>query len=43
MPFDATGLVQITDALVAEGFSESDIRKIMGGNVVRLLRNGLPE
>ena len=43
MPFDATGLVRITDALLAEGFSEAEIRKIMGGNTVRLLMNGLPE
>ena len=43
MPFDATGLVQITDALLGEGFSEGEIRKIMGDNVVRFLMNGLPE
>ena len=43
MPFDVTGLVQITDALLAEGFSEGEIRKIMGDNVVRFLMNGLPE
>ena len=41
-PFDTTGLVQITDALLAEGFSESDIEKIMGGNVIRLLLATLP-
>jgi membrane dipeptidase len=41
-PFDTTGLVQITDALLAEGFSESDIEKIMGGNIVRLLKENLP-
>ena len=43
MPFDATGLVQITDALLAEGFSESEIRDIMGGNTIRLLMNELPQ
>jgi microsomal dipeptidase-like Zn-dependent dipeptidase len=43
MPFDATGLVQITDALLGEGFSVGEIRKIMGDNVVRFLMNGLPE
>ena len=42
MPFDTTGLVQITDALLNEGFSESEIAAIMGGNVIRMLRNGLP-
>lgn len=41
-PFDTTGLVQITDALLNEGFSEDDIRKIMGGNVLRVLREYLP-
>jgi microsomal dipeptidase-like Zn-dependent dipeptidase len=41
-PFDTTGLVQITDALLAEGFSEADIEKIMGGNVIRLLLANLP-
>lgn len=42
-PFDASGLAQITEALLAKGFSESDIRKIMGENVVLLLRRTLPE
>lgn len=41
-PFDTTGVVQITDALIQEGFSESDIEKIMGGNVIRLLIATLP-
>ena len=40
--FDTTGLVQLTDALLANGFSERDIHKIMGGNEVRLLRQALP-
>jgi microsomal dipeptidase-like Zn-dependent dipeptidase len=42
-PFDTTGVVQITDALLEEGFSEEDIAKIMGGNVIRLLKALLPE
>jgi microsomal dipeptidase-like Zn-dependent dipeptidase len=41
-PFDATGLVQITDALLREDFSEDEIRKIMGGNVIRMLQTYLP-
>ncbi len=41
-PFDATGLVQITDALLAEGFREDEIRKVMGGNVLRVLSATLP-
>jgi len=41
-PFDASGWVLVTDALLQEGFSEPDIRKIMGENVVRVLLQGLP-
>ena len=41
-PFDTTGLVQITDALIAEGFSDEDIGKIMGRNVLKLLIQNLP-
>ena len=41
-PFDTTGLVQITDALLAEGFSDSEISLIMGGNVLLFLKNNLP-
>lgn len=41
-PFDTTGLAEITDALLEEGMSESDIEKIMGGNVLRLLRENMP-
>jgi membrane dipeptidase len=41
-PFDTTGVVQITDALMEEGFSETEIGLIMGGNVLRLLVQNLP-
>jgi microsomal dipeptidase-like Zn-dependent dipeptidase len=41
-PFDATGYPQITQALLDAGMSEGDIERIMGGNVVRLLRESLP-
>jgi len=41
-PFDASGWALVTDALLQEGFSEQDIRKIMGENVVRVLLQGLP-
>jgi microsomal dipeptidase-like Zn-dependent dipeptidase len=34
-PFDTPGLAALTDALLAEGFSDEDIAKIMGGNVFR--------
>ena len=41
-PFDASGWVLVTDALLQEGFSEPDIRKITAENVVRVLLQGLP-
>ena len=41
-PFDVTGLPQLTDGLMAAGFSTDDIRAIMGGNVQRLLLQSLP-
>jgi microsomal dipeptidase-like Zn-dependent dipeptidase len=37
-PFDTTGLVQITDALLEAGFDEPTIRKVLGENVIRLLQ-----
>lgn len=43
VPFDATGIVQVTDALITEGFSDAEIGAIMGGNAVRLLTESLPE
>jgi membrane dipeptidase len=41
--FDATGLPQLTDALFDAGFSDLEIRAIMGGNYVQLLLNALPD
>src|SRR5713226_1295269 len=41
-PFDTSGLVQITDALIAEGFTDEEIGKIMGRNTLRLLIQNLP-
>ena len=43
VPFDTTGLVQVTDALLGEGFGHDEIKKIMGGNVLRVLREHLPQ
>ncbi len=40
--FDTAGLAQITNALLNDGFTEEDIHRIMGGNVVRLFLEGLP-
>jgi membrane dipeptidase len=42
-PFDSSGWVLLTDALLQEGFSEQEIRKIMGENVVRVLLETLPD
>ena len=42
-PFATDGLVEITQALMDEKFSPDEIAKIMGGNVVRALRDGLPQ
>ena len=42
-PFDTTGLVEITDAMLEAGFSEQEIRRIMGENVVNFLKANLPE
>jgi microsomal dipeptidase-like Zn-dependent dipeptidase len=42
-PFDATGMVRITDALLEEGLREDEIGKIMGGNAFRVLAETLPE
>lgn len=39
--FDASQLAVVTQALVDRGFSSADIAKVMGGNVLRLLRAGL--
>jgi membrane dipeptidase len=42
MPYgmeDASRLPQITDALLKKGYSESDIQKILGGNILRLMQD----
>lgn len=39
--FDASQVAVITQALLDSGFSEEDIRKVMGGNVLRVIRAGL--
>jgi membrane dipeptidase len=41
-PIDATGMVQITDALLATGFGDDQVAAVMGGNAMRLLRETLP-
>ncbi|MGQ9896813.1 MAG: dipeptidase [Acidobacteriota bacterium] len=42
VPFDTAHLVEITDALLEEGFSEAEVALMMGGNVQRVLLAALP-
>jgi microsomal dipeptidase-like Zn-dependent dipeptidase len=42
-PFDSSGWPLVTDALLQEGFSEKEIRQIMGENAVRVLMQTLPD
>ena len=43
VPFDATGLVQLTDALLEAGLDDDEIAKVMGGNARRVLADNLPD
>ena len=42
VPFDASGMAELTDALLRAGFSDGEVAKIMGGNVRRVLSDSLP-
>lgn len=42
-PFDATGLVEITDALLGAGMAPGDIAKVMGANQIAFLLENLPQ
>jgi membrane dipeptidase len=39
--FDASQVAAVTQALLDLGFAEADIRKVMGGNVLRVIRAGI--
>ena len=39
--FDTAQLVQVTQALIDEGFTPQEIRAVMGGNALRVIRAGL--
>lgn len=43
VPFDVTGLPQLTEALMGEGLQGDAIAAVMGGNVIRLLERSLPD
>ncbi len=40
--FDVSRMVLVTDALLRRGFSDDDVRRIMGGNLLALLMSTLP-
>jgi microsomal dipeptidase-like Zn-dependent dipeptidase len=42
VPFDASGMALLTEALLAEGLEEASIARVLGDNAVRVLRAGLP-
>lgn len=39
--FDSSEIVAVTQALLDRGFSDADIAKVMGGNVLRVIRAGI--
>jgi microsomal dipeptidase-like Zn-dependent dipeptidase len=41
-PFDCSKMMFVTQALIDEGFSDDQIRAVMGGNAVRFYREQLP-
>lgn len=43
VPFDTSGEALITEALLNENFTEEEIAKIMGGNIIKLLSEQLPD
>ncbi|TAL34762.1 MAG: peptidase M19 [Spirochaetes bacterium] len=42
MPFESSGMALLTEALMKEGFSDTEIGKIMGGNQIAFYRKWLP-
>ncbi len=42
-PFDTSGVPLLTEAMLAQGLSHDDVSKVLGGNVLRVLKSNLPE
>ena len=42
MPFDTSELAALTEALLNTGMTETDLKKVLGGNVRRVLAGNLP-
>jgi microsomal dipeptidase-like Zn-dependent dipeptidase len=42
-PIDASGMPLLTEALLDDGFTAAEVAQIMGGNVLRFLRETLPD
>jgi len=42
-PFDTSGLVEITGAMLEAGYSDREIQMIMGENALKFLAANLPE
>ena len=42
VPFDTSELAILTETMLQAGFSEEEIRKVMGGNVLRFMLQNLP-
>jgi microsomal dipeptidase-like Zn-dependent dipeptidase len=42
-PFDVTGVPKLTEALLADGFTRREVRKLLGENVRQVLSENLPE
>lgn len=41
-PFDTSELVLLTDEMLRRGFTETEIRKVMGGNLASFMATNLP-
>jgi microsomal dipeptidase-like Zn-dependent dipeptidase len=42
VPFDTSELAALTQEMLNQNFSEEEIRKVMGGNMLRFLQKSLP-